>query len=133
MPSGENMDSRSEAGQDGTLTEEVMESLGEPKESGGEVNESHESMGHETTSDPLYVQKRLKQQKRAHDREMREMQARMAEMQARMAPQHSEPTHGMNYAPQQGGVEELIHKAVSGALQHRENEERKAKEAENQA
>ena len=56
------------------------------KISGDDVQDSE----HENTGDPLYVQKRLKQQKRAHDREMREMQARMAEMQSQMQPKQDQ-------------------------------------------
>jgi len=67
------------SGNDKELAENVGESLGD--ESVAE-NDTQGHDGHESnaTSDPLYVQKRLKQQKRSHDREMREMQARMAEL-----------------------------------------------------
>lgn len=130
------MDSRAQelVSEDGTLAGEVMESLGEPAEAGNEGGSSHESTGQDDRSDPLYVQKRLKQQKRAHDREIREMQARMADMQSRLENKHSEQheTNSFNTA-QPGSIEEHIHKAVGYALQHKELEERKAKEAENAA
>ncbi len=126
------MDSAHEmSNEDKELASEVMESEGEPKEAMNDENQ--ESEGKE--SDPLYVQKRLKQQKRAHDREMREMQGRMAEMQQAMqsqsAPQQSNYDPG-NYddGVPAGNVDEQIHKAVSYALQHRDKEERRAKEAE---
>lgn len=119
------------------LAEDVETSVGEPEGSGDEINQSHESQGHETVGDPLYVQKRLKQQKRAHEREMREMQARMADMQARMeAPkqdQYSDAnlSHGSQGNP--GNIEEAIHKAVSFALQAKDAEERKMKDAATRA
>ncbi len=119
------------------LAEDVVESLGEPEGSGEDINQSHESMGHDNAGDPLYVQKRLKQQKRAHDREMREMQARMQELQSQQY-QPREDNNSMSIGQVgQGGnlgnVDEAIQRAVSFALQHRELEERKAREAKNQA
>lgn len=120
--------------QDG-LAGEVEESLGEPKESANEIDESHLSQGGQTSEDPLYVQKRLKQQKRAHDREIRDLHARFAEMQSRMSGQTPTPNHEPLNNPYTGqpGIEEHIHKAVSYALQHKEMEERKAKEVKDAA
>lgn len=130
------MDSHQDmSGNDTENVEKVVESLGEPREAVDEVSESHESQGHENRGDPLYVQKRLKQQKRAHDREMREMQARMDEMQSRFGQPNS------YYQPQQSphdslpagsGMDDAIHKAVSIALQQKEMEERKAREMQAQ-
>lgn len=125
-----------ESAQDNTeQAQEIMEDVGEPKEAVDEINESHESVGHENTGDPLYVQKRLKQQKRAHDREMRDMQARMAEMQAQMSSPQNPQSFDANpnaqpgsYSP--GGMDETISKAVNFALQQRDAEERKVKAAE---
>lgn len=111
--------------------EEVMESVGEPKEKAHEINDSHESEGTET-SDPLYVQKRLKQQKRAHDREIRDLHAKIESMQSRALPDH-EPSNPYPSPGQPEGVDEQIHKAVSFALGAKEREERKAKEQESQA
>lgn len=102
--------------------DQVMEAVGEPEGSGEQV-ESPKSDG----QDPLYVQKRLKQQQRAHEREMRELQSRMDQMQSQQAPQQDQMAPAMQ---PQGGMDEQIHKAVSYALQHREMEERKAKDAE---
>jgi hypothetical protein len=114
-----------------SLTGEVLDSLGEPTESMNEI-ESQESKGNENTGETLAVQKRIKQLKRAHEREMREMQARMAQMQSQSQPnymqnQQIDPNEAGN-----GGVDDAIHKAVSFALQHRDMEERKAKEMESQ-
>jgi hypothetical protein len=117
------------------LAQEVGEGLGEKELSSNEVNDSHEKVGSENISDPIYVQKRLKQQKRAHDREMREMQARMAEMQSQMTPNNQSFDANPDVQPggnQPGNMDEAIHKAVSVALQHREMEERKARDAQSQ-
>lgn len=118
------------------LAPEVDESLGEPaKAEEGQPSE----VGRENTTDPLYVQKRLKQQKRAHDRELREMHARIAELQNQVSPnnqQNDASAYSGNAQPQQfgqPGMDETIQKAVGFALQHRDMEERKAKEAQAQA
>lgn len=125
-------DQQDMSGNDTEIAEEVGASLGVPQEAENEIEESQEATGHQA-NDPLYVQKRLKQQKRAHDREMREMQARMAELQAQMSsPQQQQSFDANPYAQPQGGqgVDETISKAVSFALQQKEQEERKAKAAE---
>lgn len=114
---------------------DVMESVGEQNGSGEDASsESQGSEGSENVNDPLYVQKRLKQQKRAHDREIREMQARMAEMHSRQT-QNPDQNQSNQYGNQamSDPVNEQIHRAVSYALQHKEMEERKAKEAEQAA
>lgn len=131
MPSGVNMDSAQEmSGNDKEIATEVMDSLGESQDKGDDVQDSE----HENTGDPLYVQKRLKQQKRAHDREMREMQARMAEMQSQMQPKQDQNYNANPYAQSgqnnPGSADETIHKAVSLALQQRDMEERKARDAQ---
>lgn len=125
------------SGNDKALAEDVGESLGEK---GVAENESH-SHDDESSStnngDPLYVQKRLKQQRRSHDREMREMQARIAELQSQISPQNPQSFDANPYATpgshNPGGVDETISKAVSFALQQKEMEERKAKAAEQAA
>lgn len=103
---------------------------GDVNDSLGEMNEDHGSQeqGHSET-DPLYVQKRLKQQKRAHDREMREMHERISQMQSGQHQQHQEQSHETGSYQGNPG-DEQIHRAVSYALQHRDMEERKAKEAQ---
>jgi len=121
-----------------SLAGQVMDSLGEPEQAADEVNESHESAGAghptENQNDPLFVQKRLKQQKRAHEREIRELHARMADLQTKLAPQPSYDQMANPYGAQvqPGSVEEQIHKAVSFALNHKDMEERKAKEMQHQ-
>lgn len=119
-----------DSSQDGNAGE-VMESMGMPEES-HESAESHEEPvaqedGH--SKETLAVQKRLKSQKRAHEREVRELHARIGDLEARM----SQPQPSQDQAMNPSGVDEQIHKAVSYALQHRENEERKAREMEQAA
>lgn len=125
-----------------SLTGEALNGLGISQEGVNDVEEaiadsnsgSHQQ-GDGNKGDTLAVQKRIKQLKRAHEREMREMQARMAEMQSQMQPNQFNQDQQMN--PQdamgnQGGMDDAIHKAVSYALQHKEMEERKAKDMQSQ-
>jgi len=129
------MDSaQDQSGNDKELVQDVGDSLGVSHESVEDLPDSHGSIGHENTGDPLYVQKRLKQQKRAHDREMREMHARIAELQSQFSPSNPQSFDANpNVQPggfSPGGVDETISKAVSFALAQRDAEERKAKAAE---
>jgi hypothetical protein len=113
------------------LTEEVGESLGEPEAAISEVIEAEGK-----DNDPLYVQKRLKQQKRAHDRDMRELQARISQMQTQLSPQQpqfQEANSPYDQGGNSGSVEDAIRKAVSFALQQRDVEERKARDMQSQA
>ena len=128
----------SNQGQDG-LADQVMNQVGieqsEPniEAEGAEENDNSEGMHSKET---LAVQKRLKSQKRAHEREVRELHARIGDLESRMTPpsyQSQEQPMNPYVAPQGGGIDEHIHKAVSYALQHKEMEERKAHEAQNQA
>lgn len=122
------------------LAGDVMESLGEPKESAADIDQSHESAGAADNSEDhtkalSSAKKRLKAQGMQHERELREMHARIADLQSKLSPQ---PSYGQDATPygagvQPGSVDEQIHKAVSFALQHKELEERKAKEVANQA
>lgn len=122
-------DAQDQSNQDTELAGEVAESLGEPKE---EMEETASSDGQET-QDPLYVQKRLKQQKRAHEREMREMHARLEHLQSQVNSKQPPEQRQDDYEAPQGELGEQITKAVSFALGSREREERRAKEAESQA
>lgn len=131
MPVEMSMDTRDLSSQEQEgLAGDVMGSLGESSDAMQE-GESH-SEGH-SEADPLYVQKRLKQQKRAHDREMREMHERISQLQSgqqhQQFPEHSQEANSYYAQPQGGGIDEQIHRAVSYALQHKDMEERKAKEA----
>lgn len=95
--------------------------------------DSHESEGKEDHGDPTGVKARLKRQERFHQREMRDMRAQLENMHSRMNsnPQMDQSRNDNNSEP--GSVDELVHRAVSHALNHRDMEERKAKEAQHQA
>lgn len=128
------MDARSDSenqGQEDLAGENLEGSAESPKE------ENHDSEP-ESHGDPLYVQKRLKQQQRAHERQMRELRSEMQAMREHNS-NSAHPTGGNQptnpYMPPGAapeGVSEDIHKAVSYALNHRDMEERKAKEAASQ-
>jgi hypothetical protein len=121
------MDSQEENARD------VMESVGEPAEAGEDINQSHESQGTES-NDPLYVQKRLKQQKRAHERELREMHARIADLQSRIPHQQENYSQAADaYEGNGSPIDEQIHKAVRYALEHKEREESRARQAQQMA
>lgn len=116
--------------QDG-LAGEVMESLGmEGSEKPHESEESESSDEGSHSNATLSVQKRLKSQRRAHEREVRELQARIGQLESRMTQPNVSHDQSINpYMPPQSGVDEHIHKAVSYALQQKEMEERKAHES----
>jgi hypothetical protein len=109
----------------GEVLSDVGALEGEPQES------EAENSGH--TQDPLYVQKRLKQQKRAHEREIRDLHERINHMQSRDNAQQQYLQNPYTGQPSPEGVDEQIHKAVSFALNHRDQEERKAKEMQSAA
>ena len=81
--------------------------------------------------DSLAVQKRLKQMRRAHDREIRELHSRMEMMQSQSQRNQMQQQYSPQEA-QQGGMDDAIHKAVSYALQQRDVEERKARDMQSQ-
>jgi len=130
-----------------TLAGEVMDSLGEPQEAADQINDSNASSGAANPAlhdnDPLYVQKRLKQQRRQHEREIRELQAKMANMQNQMGQNQMGQNQNQSTFPtpmdagslqgQSGSVGDQIQQAVQMALNHREMQERKQKEAESAA
>lgn len=138
MPSGESMEAQNlSSPEKETLTGEVMESLGEPEHAANEINESHESDG--TANSNIDVdhakalssaKKRLKAQSMNHARDVQGLHARIADLEQKLAPQHHQYPEANPYGNQvtPGSVEEHIHKAVSFALNHRDMEERKAKE-----
>jgi hypothetical protein len=134
MPSGVNMDSAQDmSGNDmENLTGQVADGLGEAPEQMEEAVETPNAGGNENNGETLAVQKRIKQLKRSHEREMREMQARMADMQSQLQSNPLQQSQESPYSAGNGNVDDAIHKAVSFALQHRDMEERKAKEAQSQ-
>lgn len=108
--------------------QEVMDSVGMNAES--EPQEGGETAPYMAGQpDPLYVQKRLKQQKRAHERELRELHGRINDMQSMLTSNQNPQANGDSY-PSQGGVDEQIQRAVTYALQHKEMEERSRQEAQ---
>jgi len=111
-----------------SLTGDVLDGLGVPKDAMND--EGQESGGNENTGETLAVQKRIKQLKRAHEREMREMQSRMDEMQSQSQPNQMNNQQMNPDEAGDGGINDAIHKAVSFALQHRDMEEKKAKDHE---
>jgi len=122
--------------QDG-LAGEVMENVGvsedaKPQES---VESSDETSDGSRSNETLAVQKRLKAQKRAHEREVRELHARIGDLESRMTQPNTSTDQAVNpYNASQGGdIEQTIHKAVSFALQQKEMEERKAQEMQQAA
>jgi hypothetical protein len=114
--------------------EHVMESLGEPREAAHDIDNAgtlHGSSNNTTeSSDPLYVQKRLKQQSRQHEREMRELQAQMAAMHAHMSQGQQGTMNNSNGAV---AGDDPIQKAVQFALQQRDLQEQQKQQAESQA
>lgn len=112
------------------VSDEALESLGVPKESAEEESSQSEGQS-ENMGGPASFQKRLTKLKRSHKREIQEMQARMAEMQSQLQQpnQSMQSQQGPYPAGNSGGIDDAIHKAVGFALQHKEMEERRIKEA----
>lgn len=116
-----------------TNPEEVMNSLGESEGSSENINDSStpEGTSNNTNSkvDPLFVQKRLKQQTRQHEREMRDMQAQLYSLQNQLGNNAggNAPVNSNN------GPDDNIQRAVNFALQQRDLAERKQKDAESQS
>lgn len=124
------MDSRAQEneGQDGQLAGEVMESLGE--QSPHAENAEGEGSG---DGGQRKFQERLKRLNRAHEREIRELQARMAQMQSQSQMNATQNQNNGYEMPQGNDIAGHIQQAVNFALQHKDMEERKAKEAQNAA
>jgi hypothetical protein len=127
----------SSEGQDG-LADQVMDSVGVGESESGANAQGHEENDNADgthSKESLSVQKRLKAQKRAHEREVRELHARIGDLESRMTQPNQSHEQPMNpyQAPVGGGIDEHIHKAVSYALQQKDMEERKAHDAQNQA
>lgn len=127
-----------------SLAGHVMDSVGMPDGAEHEVDQSHESAGTANSNQDIdhakalsSAKKRMKAMSMNHDREIRDLHARVADLQTKLAPQSPDPManpYGQQAQQvQPGSVDEHIHRAVSFALNHRDMEERKAKEAQNQA
>ena len=123
--------------QDG-LADQAMDSVGVSEDQPHESGEAEAEGGEGSHSkESLAVQKRLKAQRRAHEREVRELHARIGDLESRMGqPMQNQQDQSMNPngTPEQGGnVDETIQKAVSFALRQREMEERKVRDAQEAA
>lgn len=141
MDEAQELPSEEQAG----IAGEALEGLGMPEEAA----EGLQADEGKPEQDPVYVQKRLKQQERAHKREMRELQQQMMQMQQmqQMQQQMSAPQQqGFGQPMQQqdpygqpqqdqgmGAEDQRIQRAVQMALQHKEMQERQSKEAERMA
>ncbi len=103
----------------------VMESVGV---SDAAPNAHEEMESKRPSNESLSVQKRLKAQKRAHEREVRELHQRIGDLESRMT-QSNQPSQDQSgqYAPD-GNIDDHIHKAVGFALRAKEEEERRARE-----
>lgn len=118
--------------------ENVMESVGVPTDSETPENVSGEdgSERREGSQASLSVQKRLKAQKRVHEREVRDLHSRIGDLEARMSQpptSQNQPINPYTSSSEGSTVEEHIHKAVNYALQHKEMEERKVRDAQQNA
>jgi len=138
MPGGLNMDAQnlSSQEQDG-LAGDMMNSLGEPKGSVDEVEDASRGIGDNNHDGlPDGVKDRIWRQDRKHQREIRDMKTQIQNLNSRLASQsnmdssQNEMANPYHSQYQPGSEEERIHKAVGFALQARDAEERKAKEAE---
>lgn len=120
-----------------TLAGDVNDSMGMPQDAGQESDQSNDSDGSQSPNDPLYVQKRLKQQKRAHEREIRALHEQMRSMQSQggqpMQSQSQPSAMDAMNQPQGGDMAAHIQSAVNQVLAHKELEERKVKEMEHRA
>lgn len=98
----------------------------------GNPEEHASSEGKGQADDPYGVKRRLGQQAKKHQREMRQLKDQLSQMQQMMAPQQSDA--GQQQMMSQGGsAEDQIQMAVRAALGAREEQERKAQEAERMA
>lgn len=113
--------------------QEVNDSLG--------MGEQSPTLNEESPKDdlPLAAKERLGRQEKRHKKEMRAMQAQIMDLQNRVVPppplqapsfQQQQPMNPYTQQPvQPGGADEQIHRAVSMALQAREQQERQAQHA----
>ena len=115
---------------------DVMDSLGVQQEQSEAQDEPHEEPKDSSqgahSKETLAVQKRLKAQRRAHEREVRDLHARIGDLESRMTQPNLQHDQKANpYSGQPG--DEAIHKAVGYALQQRDMAERQAKQQHDKA
>ena len=128
------MDDAQDLSQDDSNASDVMESLGVNPEKSNSGNEA-ESGSLAKDSDPLAVKKRLGMQAKRHQREMRSMQEQIANLQSQIgSPNQANNNDASSYMTPPGSpgmsIEEQIQRGVRFALQAKEEQERKAQEAE---
>lgn len=134
-------DSQDSLNQEDNDSEEVVNGGVGP----GDAEEQGSSEGDQDFAgkdDPYSVKKRLGMQAKRHQREMRAMQEQIMQMQGRMgqpnpgqySPETAAPIPSAGQPnPPTGSEEERIQKAVRYALQAKEHEENRAKDAQRQA
>lgn len=119
-------------GQD-ALAEEVMDSLGHPEDpSKEEVLEGEPRQEDEL---PLYAKEKIGKLQKRHQRDMRRMQERLDLLSSRLEPpqDNQSQSFGNSYANESTeglSQDEVITRAVTAALQHKDVQERRAKDAE---
>lgn len=119
--------------QDGPA-ENAMESVGVSDDQPHESGESEAEAEGSHSKESLAVQKRLKAQRRAHEREVRELHARIGDLESRMGQRTPEHEQSINpYGQPTGAIDETIQKAVGYALRQKEEEERKARDMQQHA
>lgn len=125
------MESSEDSNQE-ALADKVMDSVG--VEESAPESEGHEDSDNAPQSrETLAVQKRLKSQKRAHERELRELHAKIGDLESRMSSHQPSHEASMPMAPSSGNesVDEYVQRAVSHVLQQKDAETRRAQEAQN--
>lgn len=115
----------------------VMESVGVEPLNAESADDSDAGSNLAKEADPHAVKKRLGMQAKKHQREMRAMQEQLMQMQAHIGQQQTPSQNAeLSYGqPNNQGmsIEEQIQRGVRFALQAKEDQERKAKEAEHMA
>lgn len=120
------------------LAHDVMENVGEP------TDVAHSAEAEDANTDvkddlPFGLKKRLGMQEKRHQKEMRAMQAQLQAMQSHLGSQQQSPDSSQAMNPytnqpiQPGSVEDQIHRAVNMALQAKDQQEAKMKQAEKAA
>jgi hypothetical protein len=114
------------------VSEEVMESLGNPEEAsqpqGDDASEGQEG------ELPVYAKEKIGKLKKRHQRDLRRLQDQIDSLHSRISqPQASSTTDSYMPTAEAGSDDEKIHRAVSIALRAKDDEARKAKDAEQMA
>lgn len=135
------MEARDLSGQDKeNLTGEVMQNLGEPEDGAESSGNDTEAQGTEANQEelPLFAKEKIGKMQKRHQRDMRRMQEQLNAMQSQAQGSQNQVSPDQSAGQPLGmqpsnDVDGLIQRAVSGALAQRDMQERKAKDAEQQA